>query len=294
MRHFLRALRSLERTWLRRAVLSDEFSRPDDITVVIGVRNRSDYRLINALRSIRSQEYPPDCVRIIVVDYGSEPASARDTMRICEEYLADYIAVDDAPVWSRSRCLNIGIRLADSKFLMTSDVDVMFSPRYLRDAVRALTKSPLSVVCSPMLDLPQESAEMLKRAAETGETIQFDSWKQLCRPRFGWTLHPSIAVTYTRSYKLIRGYDEYYEVWGYEDEDLLRRFMYLGLKSTPLDSGSFYLHQWHPKDCGPEAHIRRNRSHFWENYSILRNDRGWGVPRRMDGTEHFPSPGAAN
>jgi predicted glycosyltransferase involved in capsule biosynthesis len=283
-RHFLRPVRGLERIWLRRAVLSHEFSRPDDITVVIGVRNRSDYRLINSLRSIRAQEYPADCVRIIVVDYGSEPASARGTMTICEKYLADYIAVDHAPAWSRSRCLNIGIRLADSKFLMTSDVDVMFSPRYLGDAVHALTKSPLSVVCSPMLDLPEESAEIVERAADTGETLQFDSWRQLCRARFGWPFHPSIGVAYTRSYKLMCGYDEYYEVWGYEDEDLMRRFMYLGLKPTPLNSGSFYLHQWHPRFEGvPDekraAHFRRNRLRFEENHSILRNDRDWGIPR---------------
>src|SRR4029079_2259886 len=64
-------LRSVGRLWLRRAVLRHELSRTDDITAVIGSRNRADYRLENAIRSIRSQTYPADLIRIVVVDYGS-------------------------------------------------------------------------------------------------------------------------------------------------------------------------------------------------------------------------------
>jgi hypothetical protein len=46
-----RPVRVVGRTWVRRALLRDELSRPDDVTVVIGHRNRADYRLVNALRS---------------------------------------------------------------------------------------------------------------------------------------------------------------------------------------------------------------------------------------------------
>jgi hypothetical protein len=82
----------------------------------------------------------------------------------------------------------------------------------------------------------------------------------------------------------VRGYDEYYQEWGSEDDDLMRRFKYLGLESRVLDSGSFYLHQWHPKyeglpDGRNTAQIERNRLYFEKNHSILRNDRDWGIPR---------------
>ena len=81
---------------------------------------------------------------------------------------------------------------------------------------------------------------------------------------------------------MIRGYDEHYEVWGSEDNDLMRRFRYLGLRPQTLDSGSFYLHQWHPKFEGVAGGehapaIRRNLAYFWRNRSILRNDRDWGT-----------------
>jgi glycosyl transferase family 2 len=274
----LRALRRAARLWLRKTIFEPERSRPDDATVVIGVRNRSDHRLVNALRSVRAQEYP-GAVRPIVVDYGSEPGQARCTREICEAFGARYVAVERAGVWSRSRCLNVGLRLADTKFLMTSDVDIVLSPRYLADAIRLLGSAPLSIVCSRMLDLPEETAPALARAAETGE-LRLEEWRRLAQPRYDW-IHPSIGVGYTRFYQLIRGYDEYYEVWGLEDDDLMRRFTYLGLRPKALGTGSFYLHQWHPKMDGiPEGRsaepVLRNQAYFQKTHSIVRNGDDWG------------------
>ncbi len=275
-------LQHLGRTWVQRSLLPRELSRTDDITVVIGVRDRADYRLVNALRSIRSQTYPADLVRIVLVDYGSAPVNAHLVRNLCDEHRADYERVDAAPVWSRSRCLNIGIRLADTKFVMTSDVDVVLSTRYLSDAVELLTTSPLSVVCSAMLDLPEESAEALERSARNGDDLQLETWKGWCRPRYDWQAHPSICIAYTALYQAVRGFDEYYEGWGYEDADLMRRLVYLGLVSETLSSGSFYMHQWHAAAergrYGANAkQTERNSAHFARSHSILRNDHGWGV-----------------
>ena len=122
-------LESAGRAWLRRTVLRHEVSRTDDVTVLIGARNRANYRLENALRSIRSQTYPADLVRIVVVDYGSEPVGASRTASMCARHDAEYLRVDGVEVWSRSRCLNIGIRHANTKFLLVSDVDIVFPPR---------------------------------------------------------------------------------------------------------------------------------------------------------------------
>ena len=274
-------LQGVGRAWLRNAVLRHELSRPDDITVVIGVRNRADYRLVNALRTIRTQTHPGNLIRIVVVDYGSELRSARRAERMCDEHRAEYVRVNDVSVWSRSRCLNVGVRRADTKFLIPSDADVVLSPRYLSDAVRVLTTSPPSIVCSAMLDLPEESADILERAARMGEDVQFDTWKQWCRPRHNWTHHPSICMTYTVLYQAVRGYDEYYEAWGWEDGDLMKRFVYLGLRPTAPDAGCFYMHQWHAesergRDGGNAEQVRRNKLHFRKTHSILRNDCNWG------------------
>ena len=55
---------------------------------------------------------------------------------------------------------------------------------------------------------------------------------------------------YTTFFKAIRGFDEYYEEWGGEDDDLMRRFEYLGLTTQTPPDQSFYLHQWHADSRG--------------------------------------------
>jgi hypothetical protein len=129
-----------------------------------------------------------------------------------------------------------------------------------------------------MFDLPEGSTEVIERAATY---IDLERWKERCSPRLGWAFHPSITLTFTAFYQSIRGYDEFYEVWGSEDEDLMRRFRCLGLQPKVLDSGSFYLHQWHPKfedvPGGKENNqIGRNSAYFRRMHSIVRNDREWG------------------
>lgn len=283
LEHFQR-LRRVGRLWGRRA-LRPELSRPDDVTIIVGIRNRADYRLENALRSIRGQTHPAELVHLLVVDYGSEPAHARRAETICSEHGAEYLYVDNAPVWNRSHCVNVGIRRTVTKFLMISDVEILLSPRYVSDAVALLRASPSSIVLSPMLDLPEESAEILEQSARAGEDLQLDMWKQWARVRRAYRVdvHTSICVGYTTFFKAIRGFDEYYEQWGGEDDDLVRRFKYLGLTPRPLQSDSFYLHQWHADSRGRGSSAEQtqlNRKHYRRTHSILRNDRNWGIPRR--------------
>ena len=84
-------------------------------------------------------------------------------------------------------------------------------------------------------------------------------------------------------FHVARGYDEYYEVWGNEDDDLYRRFRYLGLRPKALGPESFYMHQWHAESArgrdGKNAEqVRRNQLYLAKARSILRNDDGWGIP----------------
>jgi hypothetical protein len=286
-RRLLRALplHRLARMWMRRSILSHELSRTDDITVLIGVRDRADYRLVNALKSLRAQTYPADLIRVAVIDYGSESRWAARTAELCRQHGAEYVRVDDVSIWSRARCLNVGIRRARTKFLMTSDVDIVLSSTYLADAVRALTVSPFSLICSPMLDLPEASAAAFRRMAETEEALPVGPWREQTSPRYGWDIHPSVVVGYTAFFQIVQGYDEYYEVWGGEDVDLMRRLRSLGLLRRRLDTEGFCLHQWHPKFEGvPDGEyaveIERNRAYQRRNHSILRNGPSWGLPGR--------------
>ena len=269
------------RVWLRQTILAREAAKPDDVTVLIGARNRADERLTNALRSLRAQRIDSQRLHIVVVDYGSSREQALLTQEICQRQGAVYVEVEAAPVWSRARCMNVGIRRTQTKYLLASDADIVFSPHYVADAMESLRAAPLSVMCSRMFDLPHDSVGTISRAAASAETPRVEEWKALSSPRYDW-IHPSICMTHTACFQLIRGYDEFYEVWGGEDDDLMHRFVNLGLLPRALDSPSFYLHQWHPKfsslvsgrDSEP---VRRNQAYFRSHHSIVRNGPNWGL-----------------
>jgi hypothetical protein len=267
-------------------VLKGQRARPDDVTILIGVRDRSDYRIVNALRSIRGQIEPPGAVKVMVVDYGSEPAGARFVQKLCGRYDADYVRVDASGIWSRGRCLNVGLRRVDTTFTMVTDADIVLSPRYVADAVATLREAPFSVVCASMLDLPEGSVDAWRAVALDEAPLDVPSWREQCAPRLDRELHSSIAITYSAYFQLIRGYDEHYEGWGREDADLMRRFRALGLQRRALASSSFYLHQWHPKfegltDDEQTRSIERNAGHYRTHRSIVRNGRDWGLGGRL-------------
>ena len=285
----------LARTWLRTTLRKGTRPEPDDVTVVIGVRDRADHRLALALRCLRDQTYPAEQIEVFVIDYGSASAAADRTLTICRDHDAAYLRVEARDVWSRSRCLNIGIRRATTKYVVTSDADLLLSPRFLEEAVAALRRAPLSVICAPMLDLPEHSTDLLFAFAGTSDPLPLDEWRTWATPRHGWRYHRSLTVTHAAFHQLIRGYDEFYEDWGHEDLDLWRRFMRLGLKRNVLDPHrAFYLHQWHRRfedtSVDQRQAIERNRERFRRVHTIVRNDASWGCGGEY--LESRPEPSA--
>ncbi len=267
------------RLWMRTALRFDRRSDPQDVTVVIGVRNRSDYRLRNALASLRAQDYPQHLVHITLVDYGSEEEVVPEMRALCAEFAARYRRVDASGPWNRAHCINIGIREATSTYVLSSDVDIVFSRSYLSEAIKELRRNPLQVIYSQSLDLPESTATAYARIAPSDIPVLRD----VATPRFA---DPSAGINVTRTwfYRKIQGYDEAFEGYGGEDDDLRRRFEYLGLRAGSISPRAFYLHQWHPKHEGIESHelaghLKRNAQHRKRHDTIRRNHGGWGLSR---------------
>lgn len=277
-RRLIRAtgLPAMTRKWLRRAVLEAQETSTDSISVLLGVRNRSDYRLRNALRSVRAQRFPNEAITILVVDFGSSPDHAGVIRRECELANAEYHRVTDSGFWSRSACMNHGLRVLRTKFVLFSDVDIVFSPTYLEHTVELLRRDPVSMVCAPMNDLPESSVGAAREAAASGGVLDLHALRGATSRRRGWDSHPSILATWSAWPILIGGYDEFYRHWGWEDEDFFRRLARLGLTARVVPDPHYYCHQWHPKMEGiPEwerdAAIERGRAYFEKNHSIIRN-----------------------
>lgn len=254
----------------------------DDVTVIIALRNRLDHRLRNTLMSLRGQTYRASLITILVVDYGSDLPGAIDQLSsTCRDYNAIYIRVEGSQHWCKSHCLNIGIRRATSKYVLISDVDIMFTQDYIADAVALVRVDTVGVVYSVCRDLQETDAlTVLSDHAPLGP--QLDELAARTMRRFA---EPSYGICLTRRlyFNVLHGYDEAYVGWGAEDADIAKRFRYLGLSEMILTGSSYYLHQWHPKWEGIRAlpHLKSliiaNANYLNKTHSIVRNRGQWGV-----------------
>ena len=240
----------------------------EDITVVIPIKNRYSKRLLNLLKSIRNQSYNQDLIKIILVDYDSKKEQVYFLKKSCHKYNAKYIRVDNHSTWSRSHCLNIGIKRTKTKYLLSTDVDIIFEKDYIKKAIQKLKKQPFSIIVSQCWDLPEN----------WNNQLDFNKLKSLAKPRYyGQNYGSGINMTSTYFYHKLRGYDEKYKIYGIEDLDLIKRLIILGLNIKIIDA--YYFHQWHPVSSKGEKfkhYISKNLLYYKHTNSIVRNKTKWG------------------
>ncbi len=284
-RHLGGTINTLLGVSLRRGILKKCLKRYSDnngISVVIGLRGRVNYRLTNCLISLRSQTYPQESIKIIIVDYGNERETRKQLELLSQSFDCIHVKVDNIVEWNRSHCLNIGIKTARTPFVMLADADMIFAPNYLDVVISQLKFNPLGYIVSSMLDLPEGAQPILENCAVEQTAPDLIALKAISRNRFTLPYHVSLHAASLPLYYLINGYDEYYRLYGAEDEDLYLRFRLLGLNTISISSESFYLHQWHPKHQGVKSKnlsevIENNLNHFKRNHSLVRNNNGWGL-----------------
>ncbi len=259
-------------------------TKGNDITVVLPIRDIEPFRLWHSLASIYNQQYNFGKIYVLVIDYGSSFEKIKEILDIVNFFGYKYIYLNKInEVWSKSKALNIGIRNTRTTFVVSTDVDVIFSPFYFQKAIFSLKKEPFSVIYSYCLDLPEELNAKFIELYKKKDFIDIFSIKKNAIKR--WDSQPSygINITYKFYYDVISGYDEFFKGWGCEDDDLYRRFFLLGLNPKVIfDENVFYCHIWHEKWGGlltedKVKQIEENRKYILSIKSIKRNDKFWGI-----------------
>lgn len=278
----------LRRIKLTKKIKNELDGLPDDITIMIAVKGRLGYRLINNLKSIREQSYPQSLIKIIIVDYDNSEEDSSWLREISKKYDVNLISVSNKPVWNKSHCFNVAIRSVDTKYVMANDADMIISQNYISEAIKKLKKNPLGLILNVMLDLPQDVEKYLIDCSQENREIDLNYLKNCASIRRTYTqinedeeVHIAIFVTFAFFLKMIHGYDEFYKYWGSEDNDMYRRLCYFGLKTVDISDTAFYMHQWHEKYEGVQHEglreiIKRNSEYFYNNHSIIRNGNKWG------------------
>ena len=246
-----------------------------DISVVIGFRDWGARRLELALESIR-QSFGQFDGEVILSDFGStEHESNRE---LAQSLGVKYVFTPDKGYWSRSEALNAGFVHADGDILVSTDADMIFTPKSFERITAIAKLDGRSAYFLQCRDLP-EGMDDNWVAKHPHDWKQMERASRL-RPR--WGMGGMMAIP-REGFDLIRGFDERLHTYGGEDLDFAQRARRAGYRTVWIDDPAVRMyHMWHPKtintvnqtDEGREA-VRFNKSVVHHDKSFIRNTSEW-------------------
>jgi GT2 family glycosyltransferase len=180
-----------------------------DISVVIATKDRARY-LERALATLQMQRGAP-AFEVIVVDNGSSDATGSVVERFALGSPAvRYVA---APEPNRGKARNRGVEIASGRYLLFCDDDVALPERWVA-AHAAAHDGDERVVNGPILNVPSYEDRPLPKAASYSRAF-------LC------TCNASLSrAAFTKA----GGFDENFDLYGWEDTELGVRLREAGLR----------------------------------------------------------------
>lgn len=270
-----------QRRWLLRFVLGGgeqlrEKYTKEDVTVIIGVNDKADYRLVNVLKSLRNQDYDQDLINILITDYQSSEEIVAILKEVCKKYNAQYIHVDGFLPWSKSRCINSGIHQVSTKYILIADADTVFESNYIKEAVKPLINDPYQLIYCPWRFTKKgsitEATDIINEYQSIKKIFDDDSYGS----KDFSNRHPGTYFLLTEFLHKINGLDEFYSMWSRVGDDLIKRLGMAGLKLNNIEQKTSNLYQCHPKgqDIRKPSFRQVQNDQFYYNLAntIRRND----------------------
>lgn len=132
------------------------------VSVVVPCRNERSY-IVECLESIRLNDYPDDCVEVLIVDGASDDG----TREMIETYIRQWPKVKclDNPTATTPAALNIGIRSASGEIMIRMDAHCHYPADYISRLVQWLNHSGADNVGGVCRTLPGSQSSMARAIA---------------------------------------------------------------------------------------------------------------------------------
>ncbi|RED38208.1 galactosyltransferase-like protein [Winogradskyella eximia] len=198
------------------------------ITYIYPFRNREVERVKKSLDSLAEQNDKE--LEVVFVDYGSTPETASEVQHLLLKYsFVKYIySYSNGKPWNRSKALNIGIKQAQTDYVLSADIDMIFHSSF-NGLLKSLT-DPIKVTFFKVGYLSKNETY------DKNELVPESYSNQRAK---GISLYPKEALF------AINGFDEFFNCWGSEDEDVISRLMFYGLEMNFYNENTLVYHQYH-------------------------------------------------
>lgn len=201
------------------------------VTILYIYRNRELERVKRSLDSLIAQNNQE--FKVIFIDYGSSQSMALEISNLVSLYsfVTYHYSYCSSQLWSRAKAINIGLHLVETDFVFIADIDMIFSPDFVQ-IIENIKNHKQSVFFKVGF----------LSAKETQKHKNFEDYivaHESSPGAQGLSLFPTKALL------SVRGFDEFFHLWGGEDEDVHARLKISGLEIKFYDESILMLHQWH-------------------------------------------------
>ena len=168
-------------------------------TIIFTIRDRDAERIKSLVESARNNGIRS---QFLLLDYGSQNSNSIVYEKICKELNIGYVKTHTEGLpWSRARALNTGIRAAKTKYVTTTDVDMLFASNPYEEIDTLLKQnSDKTVYYAMSYWLPKNGDIKKAKCAGVSAKGGFQFLEKALAEEMG-------------------GYDERIKYWGMEDLD---------------------------------------------------------------------------
>jgi hypothetical protein len=237
------------------------------ITVVVAFKG-AEYlgRMKNCLRSLVRQTMMP--TEIIVSEQDPDGLAAS----ICEEVGATHIVTAARPIFNKSACLNAGIRQSSTAHVYLLDADVVLAPTALESVFHKVGRGNFV-----MLDA--------RRVSPRDEAGWDDLYPHSWAVDWSRTCFGLMNATTRKNWFRIRGYDERFSGWGFEDTYAVWKAEFFKLSTGWVPGVG--VHQDHDRAPGYGGNYEKNKE-LYERRTKSRVPSRWGEDRILASAVRTP------
>lgn len=257
------------------------------ISLIISTYNRPD-ALEACLESVRRQKLLP--VEVIIADDGSTDDTKETIARIQRQF-----PVPIHHVWQEDRGFrlakirNKAIAIASGEYVIQTDGDIIMHPMFTADHARFarhgcyvkgvrvklgrrysdfICKNPTVVPKNILIGKDLEGRHKYLRCLPLASLFATHFKKNRAN-----ALGCNMAFWRSDLYA-VNGYDEIYEGWGREDDDIAHRLHRLGLQMRDVRFAALCAHLWHPENSRADMERNVKLCESQDNDGVIRAEKG--------------------
>lgn len=131
----------------------------NQITIIIPARNEAD-NIGTCLKSILNNDYPSNCLEIIVIDDFSDDATAaiaqtyaaKGNVKVLQ--LKDYLSKEQRLNSYKKKALEIAINASTGNWIITTDADCIVTEHWLKEMNNAMNNDATQFIAAPVSFIP--------------------------------------------------------------------------------------------------------------------------------------------